>query len=448
MNDTDDRHTAHMREKLPTLVIVSLVSASPTLRLKGSDSKVIFGTDVSSAAVLSATCGAADQPTITMVSPRSFRGHDEKYEVRLQLGNVAPSCLSLSTLARPCATLQGTVQKSHLAVEPLFHCRYIGAAATVTTGPVVANATAIDPDDRSLGYSVTTTCPVPEYDALLRLGPYDGMQKEYMVNVSLSYWASSGPHAISFEYAGAPNGNSITFHALPAPPPPNPPSPPPWQHSAVFVHWGATDCPTGSELLYSSFMAGSQHSVQGGTAQYLCMHSSPQAPSGAISGSSKLYGVEYQGQGGTTDKDAACAMCQVTDAAQVYTQWGRSDSCSNGHTTLYTGAAMSEASSHYRTAPVCVDRKFQGHAASDSGNQNGGLLYQLEMQSGSADETKYPNGVDIGCSVCAVPSGFGTVYPRWGATDCPTGSELLYSSFMAGSQHTLKDYTARKRMCN
>ena len=155
-------------------------------------------------------------------------------------------------------------------------------------------------------------------------------------------------------------------------------------------------------------------------------------------------GVEYENNGGHNtatfglpngDGDAACTVCQRPAHQQTYVQWGRSSSCSNGHTTEYTGLVMASHYTHSKSEYVCVDRERAVHSRSSGANENGGLLYFTEMERGSADEV-YPHNREVGCSVCSVRSGTGSVYSHWGSTTCPSGAEVLYSGFMATSHYT------------
>ena len=389
------------------LIFATLIAvATPSsLRLSSEGAnQIVFGANAATAATLSAHCGSAELPTVTCLSPRQFNGHSDGMNVKLLLGNVAPTCIALSTRRIPCAVLQQD-QEDPFVGDPLFYCKFHGAAESAVTGPVYANATTISSADPAVGYRVTATCPVPPYETLLRLGPYDGAQEHYTINVSVSYWS---PSATEFNFEGAPGGDTVTFVGLPAPPPPAPPSNPPFTHSSVYVHYGARSCSSGSETLYSGFVAGAHYTTKGSTSSRICMHPEPQAvPSGwDVSASADIYGVEWE-QGSNIDHDAACAVCQRTDAGHTYVQWGRSDSCSNGHTTLYTGTAMTEADSHQRTEMVCVDRAGQGHSTNNPASADGALWYAVEMQgggSGASDQEQYPDSTDIGCSVCAVPA--------------------------------------------
>lgn len=175
----------------------------------------------------------------------------------------------------------------------------------------------------------------------------------------------------------------------------------------VFARWGSLQCPSGSALLYTGFMASSKYDHAGGGANTLCMHGSGQAPSGASSSNKNgnlLYGMEYQNTGAIDknhDQDAACAVCELDRWESVYTQWGRSEACTNGHQTLYKGYIMANKYTQQKGEYVCVDEARAAHSKQSTGDENGGLLYTTEMEQGASDESQYPHNVEVGCSVCA-----------------------------------------------
>jgi hypothetical protein len=113
--------------------------------------------------------------------------------------------------------------------------------------------------------------------------------------------------------------------------------------------------------------------------------------------------MEYQDTGAIDlnhDREAACAVCELNHWESVYTQWGRSTTCTNGHITLYTGFIMAERYNHNKGEFICLDSERAVTPSSSSGNQNGGLLYTTEMERESSNEEQYPHNVEVGCSVC------------------------------------------------
>jgi hypothetical protein len=114
--------------------------------------------------------------------------------------------------------------------------------------------------------------------------------------------------------------------------------------------------------------------------------------------------MEYQNTGAAdknNDKDAACVVCELDRWEEVYNQWGRSDTCTNGHQTLYKGYIMGELYTHNKGEFLCVDSARKEGYHNNNGNQNGGLLYTTEMEQGSTYEAVYPHDYEVGCSVCA-----------------------------------------------
>jgi hypothetical protein len=149
------------------------------------------------------------------------------------------------------------------------------------------------------------------------------------------------------------------------------------------------------------------YSHRGGGANTICMHPQMQTPAGSSSGNQHghlLYTMEYQNTGAIDanhDHEAACTVCELGHWEAVYTQWGRSTTCTNGHLTLYTGFIMAERYTHNKGEFICLDSERAVTAASSSGNANGGLLYTTEMEQGSSDSELYPHNVEVGCAVCA-----------------------------------------------
>jgi len=239
------------------------------------------------------------------------------------------------------------------------------------------------------------------------------------------------------------------------------------QRRAVYTRWGSKTCPMGSKLIYSGFMSTSLYSHTGSGYNMLCMHPSPQMPSGydaANNDGALLYGVEYENTGAIDrhhDYDAACAVCQWSAGGSVYVEWGNAESrdnpstpktCGNpAHEMIYTGLIMSEKYDHKKGEFICVDleRDYVGEAAQSDDNHNGGLLYTTEMEQGSADEYAYPHDREVGCTVCGVPAksvnadGAITVTPAsetavftvWGKKQCPPSAQLVYEGFMAGGHY-------------
>lgn len=167
----------------------------------------------------------------------------------------------------------------------------------------------------------------------------------------------------------------------------------PKQERSVFTIWGSRTCPSNSHRIYEGFVAGSHYGHSGGGANPVCMTVNGVAPHGFSDGNQDgnlLYGAEYENTGAldkNANGDAACAVCEYTvPQQQVYIQWGRSASCSNDHSHVYSGLVLSTSHSQQKSLSLCVDLKREVHRASSQGDENGALLYTTELEQGSADE--------------------------------------------------------------
>jgi len=168
----------------------------------------------------------------------------------------------------------------------------------------------------------------------------------------------------------------------------------------VYTQWGSQTCADSSAtLLYAGLMAGSHYTHSGGPSTFQCMHPDPQNTISARSEDVTIYGVEQNSQ--SHQRDLACAVC-TGPLSDTYVQWGRSTSCSNGHTTLYSGSMMAGANGHYRSEMLCIDDAQEGVPSSSSTNNNEALIYWTQSGGSTGLTSKYPGGTALGCSVCGV----------------------------------------------
>ena len=208
---------------------------------------------------------------------------------------------------------------------------------------------------------------------------------------------------------------------------------------AVFTRWGSRSCPEGTKKLYDGFLAGGYHTHNGSGSNYICMHPQPENPAGANGGNQNgalLYGVEYENTGAVDknhDKDAACVVCEHESLASVYVQWGRK-TCSGKHETVYWGIIMADHYKHKKSTFICVDWERGYHRENNNGNQNGGLLYTSEVESGSAGD-EYGHDIEVSCAVCAGLLKNTAVYTRWGSLKCPSGTRQIYDGWVGGGAH-------------
>lgn len=189
---------------------------------------------------------------------------------------------------------------------------------------------------------------------------------------------------------------------------------PPKAIGVVFTRWGSRVCPKHTTKLYDGMMAGPGSAQYGGGTSFLCMHPEPQFNDmSEIPKKNRLFGVEYAntlvGQK-NLEQDAACAVCQHNTALSTYVQWGRM-SCSNGHTTHYSGYIMASIFTEYSSENICVDFERAVHSTSTKLKGGSSKLYTTEFH--ATDDSKhakdttttqtYPRHRELACAVCSPP---------------------------------------------
>ena len=210
-----------------------------------------------------------------------------------------------------------------------------------------------------------------------------------------------------------------------------------------FTRWGHSQCPGSTRKLYQGIAKGPHYQHNGGS-NTVCVPDGEhlENPTGSSTGDQNgnlLYSIEYENTGSVDknhDKEAVCVVC--ASVAPTYVSWGRNICGPGASTTLYQGYVMADHYTHGKSNYVCVDQERQTHARSNSGNQNGGLWYTTEAETGSLPGSRYTHDMEITCAVCKRPDTEvqKEVYTRWGHRSCPSGSATMYSGFAAGSHYT------------
>lgn len=232
---------------------------------------------------------------------------------------------------------------------------------------------------------------------------------------------------------------------------------------AVFTQWGSNTCGAGSTQLYKGYAAGVRYDRTGGGANNLCLHSSPQSPAvfndqdstggnsaeisgveyttGDVKSSSSNYFFGFPLAKGRHQGDAACSVCMMDDASSVYTQWGRSRTCSNGHKEVYSGLVMGARHNDRTGEFVCVSSNFDVRNGSSSAKSfDSHRWYPAETRSHDEDSATnegadlvYRHGVEVGCTVCAAPK---ATYVAWGSSTCGGNSKKLYEGIPFGAAYS------------
>lgn len=127
---------------------------------------------------------------------------------------------------------------------------------------------------------------------------------------------------------------------------------------------------------------------------------------------------------------------------------GRNDCAGNGNLQkLYDGWMMADYHSHSHTSQfLCVDKSPQSIYNTDTGNENGALLYTVELES-QPSGSGYTINREVSCSVCALKQASQprTVFTRWGRQACGLGTEI-YRGWV-GSGHYNNQGSGGSQQC-
>ncbi|KAJ8314242.1 hypothetical protein KUTeg_008803 [Tegillarca granosa] len=203
---------------------------------------------------------------------------------------------------------------------------------------------------------------------------------------------------------------------------------------AMYIRWGRKECPNATELVYSGFAGGSHYTHGGGAAEYVCLPRDPEfGVQQNVGAYGYIYGAEYQTNyfGPAEDQDVPCAVCRSLTGTSVimipakstcYPNWKR-----EYHGRLASGYFGHTSASQY----VCVDETPEAVIGGNS-NSDGKLFYPVKAECGSLECPPYQNDKEVLCVVCTQ----GAMYIRWGRTECPNATELVYSGYAGGNHYT------------
>ena len=213
-----------------------------------------------------------------------------------------------------------------------------------------------------------------------------------------------GVAAIDLHYVHPPTTDTPTTVIPPTTPPPPPVTT--VGGGVTYIRWGRTSCPTvvGTEDIYNGIMAGSFYDHTGGGSNYICMVKEARYHPGSGSGSSNIYGTEYETRGDALhslqDQNIPCAVCHVTTRSAQLMIPG-TDQCPGGWTTEYTGWLMSAYTGHKAsTMYVCVDKDAQPLPGLGAG-KDAALLYHVNVACGFGIPCPpYVHAIELACVVC------------------------------------------------
>lgn len=173
-----------------------------------------------------------------------------------------------------------------------------------------------------------------------------------------------------------------------------------------YIMWGKRGCPATSKIIYTGWVGGAHYSHRGSGSEYLCL---PDVPKwGYYNNGSQNAGLLYVSEMETAgyglgsdyknmnNKEPACCVCMVNRRDKVLMIPGRR-SCYDGWTLEYKGYLMAAHYSHnHATSWICMYEKPETHVNSNSGNQQGSLMYPTELNGGCY--SSHP-----GCGACPSP---------------------------------------------
>ena len=228
---------------------------------------------------------------------------------------------------------------------------------------------------------------------------------------------------------------------------------------ATYVDWGKSGCRHPSQVVYSGHAAGELHSEQGGGANPLCLHGSPSYGlpyNDSHQDGARLYGAKY----GTSAYGIAgpfpfvssytipCTVCFTPLINSLIQVSGRSD-CPTDWKLEYSGYLFAAHYTHYKTNWVCVDGEPETltyHAGS------GDWWYPTEIECGSiacdSTENQYGQNKEVTCAICSADTErYSVTYTRWGRSDCPSGSRIVYSGQAVGSHYNSQSGSGANVLC-
>ncbi|XP_071133334.1 uncharacterized protein [Mytilus edulis] len=178
-------------------------------------------------------------------------------------------------------------------------------------------------------------------------------------------------------------------------------------HGSTYIRWGRDDCSTqNTELIYKGYAAGEKYSYsssyKGGASNMLCLPDNPELSNKTASGSSRIYGTEFEENyliSGALNEDVSCALCRSTNTSSTVMFPGRK-TCYAGWKEEYNGVLSASAYSHNPSPYICVDT----HPIYVNGGQRSNdehYLYVSNLHCGSIPCPPYTDNVQVNCVVCS-----------------------------------------------
>lgn len=118
-----------------------------------------------------------------------------------------------------------------------------------------------------------------------------------------------------------------------------------------------------------------------------------------------MFGVEYETGSSAfqsvQDQEVPCAVCKVS-GRMTSLMIPAKKTCPQGWTREYWGYLAAQYYSHHGSTFECLDFAMETVHESVTGNENGGLFYQVDARCGSLPCPPYGEFNDLLCVVCTV----------------------------------------------
>ena len=171
-------------------------------------------------------------------------------------------------------------------------------------------------------------------------------------------------------------------------------------------------------IYVTGYMAGSAYNVDGGGANFLCLHENPQwgfRKDGVQTWAGRIYGTEtenyddadYTNPFSTTNNGGRsvannpmpCAACYVPQKSTWMMIPARKE-CPDGWTLEYKGYVHSQGSGfgHQKNDYECIDEAPE--IARGGTAQNQALIYPVQVGCGSLPCSIFTDGWELACVVC------------------------------------------------
>ena len=176
---------------------------------------------------------------------------------------------------------------------------------------------------------------------------------------------------------------------------------------AVYVRWGRTICPNGTELVYSGRAGGTRYDQKGGAANHLCMPDDPdylQYISG-VTNINFVAPVEYyfntmSSLSQFNEHNAPCAVCYAATRGTVLMVPAKTQ-CPTGWTREYYGYLMSNHHGHQgRTMYICIDKDPESVPGLNADSNSQCIFDFNEIYCNGFSCPPYDAQKELTCAVC------------------------------------------------